>query len=181
MKIKDFKDTIEFPEDVELTVKERVLTVKGSLGEVTKEMKMPRFIFTQEGNKLTINCKDYNVYDKRNLSTVKAHVANMIKGAQEGFEYKLKICSSHFPMNVAISGKKLVVKNLLGEKVPRELVLKDNVDVKIDNTEIVVKGANIELVSLVASDIEQLTRIANRDRRIFQDGIYITHKAGKEI
>ena len=46
---------------------------------------------------------------------------------------------------------------------------------------IIAKGANIEIVSSVASDIEQLTRITNRDRRIFQDGIYITHKAGKEI
>ncbi len=181
MKIKDFKDTIEFPEDVTLTVEARVLTVKGGFGEVTKEIKMPRFIFTQEGNKLTVSCKDYNVYDKRNLATVKAHVRNMIKGAQEGFEYQLKICSSHFPMNVSISGKKLVVKNLLGEKVPRELVLKENVNVKVNSTIIVVKGANLETVSLVASDIEQLTRITNRDRRIFQDGIYITHKAGKEI
>lgn len=181
MKIKNFKETIDFPENVTLSVLGRTLTVKGKFGEVVKEMKMPRFVFSQEGNKLVVDCKDYNVYDKRNLATVKAHIGNMIKGSQEGFEYKLKICSSHFPMNVSISGKKLVVKNLLGEKVPRELVLKDNVNVKVDGTEVIVTGANRDIVSLVASDIEQLTRITNRDRRIFQDGIYITHKAGKAI
>lgn len=181
MRIKQFKEKIDFPEDVTVSVSARVVTAKGTNGEVSKEFKMPRFVFSTEGNSLVVECKDFNVYDKRNFSTVKAHVNNLIKGAQEGFEYKLKICSSHFPMNVAISGKKLVVKNLLGEKVPRELVLKDGADVKIEGTEIIVKGNNIETVSTVASDIEQLTRITNRDRRIFQDGIYITHKAGKEV
>lgn len=181
MKIKDFKETIEIPEGTTLSIEGQLVTIKGSFGEVKKEFKMPRFKFVQEGSNLVITCKDYNVYDKRNFATVKAHVKNMIKGANEGFEYLLKICSSHFPMNVSVSGNKLVVKNLLGEKVPRELVLKDNVDVKVDGDIISVKGANIEIVSLVASDMEQLTRITDRDRRIFQDGIYITNKAGKKV
>jgi large subunit ribosomal protein L6 len=181
MKIKEFKEEINFPEGVSFEVLVRTLKVLGKNGECIKEFKMPRFIFLKEGNNLAIKCKDYNFYDKRNFLTIKAHVNNMIKGVQEGFEYKLKICSSHFPMNVSVSGNKLIVKNLLGEKVPRELLLKTGVNVKIEGTEINVSGADIEKVSTVASDIEQLTRNTDRDRRIFQDGIYITHKAGKEI
>lgn len=181
MKIRQFKEKIDFPEGVEVSVVAGTVTAKGSNGEVSKEFKMPRFVFSTEGNSLVVECKDYNVYDKRNFLTVSAHIKNIIKGAQEDFEYKLKICSSHFPMNVSMKGNKLVVKNLLGEKVPRVVVLKEGAKVKIEGTEIIVTGSNKDTVSTVASDIEQLTRITNRDRRIFQDGIYITHKAGKEV
>ena len=181
MRIKDFKEKVEIPEGSELSVEGNTLKIKGKNGEVSKDFNMPRFIFSKEGNDLLIACKNYNIYDKRNYHTVKAHIKNMVKGADEGFTYQLKICSSHFPMNVALSGNKLVVKNLLGEKVPRELTIKDGAKVEIKETIIEVTGPNIEIVSQVSADIEQLTKISNKDRRIFQDGIYIINKAGKAI
>jgi len=181
MKIKEFKEKVEVPEDVELAVAGSKVTVKGPNGEVTKEFKMPRFEFSSEGKNLVVSCKDYNIYDKRNFFTVKAHLKNLAKGVQEGYTYNLKICSSHFPMNVAITGNKLVVKNLLGEKVPRELKLKEGAKVELKGDLIEVTGLDLELVSQVAADIEKLTKITNKDRRIFQDGIYITHKAGKAV
>ena len=76
---------------------------------------------------------------------------------------------------------KFVVKNLLGEKVPRELTLKEGPKVKINDTIIEVTGCDKELVSQVAADIETLTKIRNKDKRIFQDGIYMTTKDGKEL
>lgn len=181
MKIKDFKDKVELPGDVTLSVSGSQVTVKKESLEVTKKFIMPRFDFSQEGNNLIVSCKGYSFYDKRNLFTIKAHIKNMVKGVTEGFVYRLKICSSHFPMNVAITNNKFVVKNLLGEKVPRELKLKEGPKVDIKGDIIEVSGSDIEKVSQVAADIEQLTRITNRDRRIFQDGIYITNKAGKQI
>ncbi len=181
MRIKEFKDKVEVPEDVTLSVDGSQITIKKDSSEVTKVFNMPRFDFTQEGNSLIVSCKGYNIYDKRNLFTIKAHIKNMIKGVSEGFVYTLKICSSHFPMNVAIANNKLVVKNLFGEKVPRELKLKEGPKVELKGDIIEVSGPDLEKVSQIAADIEQLTRITNRDRRIFQDGIYITHKAGKEV
>jgi large subunit ribosomal protein L6 len=181
MNIKNHKETIIVPESVKLSLNKKIVTVKGEKGEVSKEFKMPRFVFNTEGNKLIITCNGYNVYDRRNFCTIKAHIKNMVHGVNNGYVYYLKICSSHFPMNVTISKNKFVVKNLLGEKVPRELKIKEGVTVTINGTEIELKGIDLEKVSTAASDMEQLTRNTARDRRIFQDGIYIIKKDGKEL
>ena len=84
-------------------------------------------------------------------------------------------------MNVSMSGAQFIVKNFLGEKIPRVLHIKEGAKVTISGTEVVVESINKEIAGQVSADIEQLCRITNRDRRIFQDGIYITQKAKKEI
>ena len=76
---------------------------------------------------------------------------------------------------------KLIIKNFLGEKFPRILKLKEGVDVKIEGDKINVQSSSKELAGTTASDIEKITRRPNFDTRIFQDGIYITNKDGKEI
>ena len=84
-------------------------------------------------------------------------------------------------MNVSTSNNKLIVKNFLGEKVPRILQLKEGADVKIEGEIIKVESSNKELAGQVSADIEQLTRRPGYDSRIFQDGIYITNKDGREL
>jgi large subunit ribosomal protein L6 len=181
MRVKNFSEKIEIPDGNQLSLDGFKVSIKGEKGEVSKKFNMPRFIFSVEGNSLIVKCEGYNFYDKNNFFTIKAHIKNMIQGANEGYVYLLKICSSHFPMNVTISKNKFVVKNLLGEKVPRELKIKEGVTVTINGTEIELKGIDLEKVSTAASDMEQLTRNTARDRRIFQDGIYIIKKDGKEL
>ena len=44
-----------------------------------------------------------------------------------------------------------------------------------------IEPADIELVGMTATRMEQLTRVTKRDRRVFQDGIFITEKAGKVL
>ena len=105
----------------------------------------------------------------------------MIKGSNEGHVYELKICSGHFPMNVSIQGKELVVKNFIGEKFPRRLKIQEGVIVKIEGEKITVEHTSKEIAGQSAANIEQLTRRPNFDSRIFQDGIYITVKDGKQI
>ena len=47
--------------------------------------------------------------------------------------------------------------------------------------QIIVEGVNLDDVSQTAANIEIATRILYRDRRRFQDGIFITSKAGVPI
>ena len=74
----------------------------------------------------------------------------------------------------------MTVTNLFGEKVPRVAKLPwspAEVEVKVMNkTDVIVKGIDKEKVGQTAANIERSCRIRNRDRRVFQDGIYITSK-----
>jgi large subunit ribosomal protein L6 len=45
----------------------------------------------------------------------------------------------------------------------------------------VLTGSDLEQVSQTAANIERATKIRGFDPRVFQDGIYITEKAGRPI
>lgn len=172
---------IDIPEGITVTMDGNVVTVKGEKGEVVKKLHAPQVTITVKDNKFTINCEKATKREAKNMYTIQAHFKNMIKGAQEGFVYKLKICSGHFPMTCAVSGTDFTIKNFLGEKHPRKVKLPEGATVKINGDEIVVESPNKELAGQAAATIEQATKVRGRDLRIFQDGIYIIEKAGKSL
>lgn len=157
------------------------LKVKGPKGEAQRTFLHPKVNISLDGNKVVLEAPKGTKREKKMIGSFSSHIKNMIKGVQEPHLYKLKICSGHFPMNVTVSGQEFVIKNFLGESVPRKATLPKGVDVKISGTDITVSGADKELAGQAAAKIESLCRITNRDIRIFQDGCHITHKAGKDV
>ncbi len=158
-----------------------VLTIKGPKGEVSRELRSPKITITLVDKKIVLSVQKATKREKTMIGTFEAHIANMVKGVEEPHLYKLKVCSGHFPMNVAIGGKEFVIKNFLGEAVPRKVLIIPGVDVKVNGNEVTVSSPDKELAGRMASLIENLCRITDRDRRIFQDGCYMTEKAGKTI
>ena len=175
MKI-DLNEKVSAPETVSLTLDGQELHVKGPKGEDSLSFANPKVQISITGRELEFQVKAASKREKRMLSTFMAHVKNMLRGVVDPFQYELKICSGHFPMNVSTSGSNFVVKNFLGEKHPRSIVIPNGVKVKVNGTEVIVSGASKELVGMAAARIEQMCRITNKDRRIFQDGIYIVKK-----
>lgn len=181
MKIKDFSEKIEIPSGVEVKVDDGVVNVSHNGKNITKNLKNKQVVVGVEENNVVIKIKKGTKKEKTIAGTFKAHVKNMLNGVLKNCVYKLKICSGHFPMNVAASGNKFIISNFLGEKTPREMHIKSGVEVKIEGDIITVEGPDKELASQVAADIEMLTRVRGRDLRIFQDGIYIINKNGEEV
>lgn len=177
----DLAEQLPMPEGVSGLFDNGVLTIKGPKGEVKRTLIDPSMQVSVKDNSVLINSKGATRREKAKVFSVKAHVKNMFIGVTEAHVYKLKICAGHFPMNVAFQNKVLIVKNFLGEKYPRTLEVLDSVDVKVDGTDITVSSVDVEVAGRTAASIEQLTRITNRDLRIFQDGIYIVDKRGKQI
>ncbi len=177
----ELEERIELPDGVEASYADATLTVRGPKGELTRRLYHPKMVMTSEEGALILRAKQATLREKKVLFAFKAHAKNMIKGVTEGFTYTLKICSGHFPMSVAVKNGTFEVKNFLGEKVPRVLTIKEGVEVKVDGEVVTVTGNDKELVGQVAADIEQLTRRVGFDSRIFQDGIFITVKDGKQV
>ncbi|MBI1970989.1 50S ribosomal protein L6 [Candidatus Woesearchaeota archaeon] len=181
MNIKTLIYKIPLPEGATASVSANNVTLKGKKGEVTRSFQDPVLTISVEEKTILITAKDATKREKTRAGTIEAHLRNMIKGAQEGHVYKLKVCSGHFPMNIAVSGNQFIIKNFLGEKFPRTFTIREGVKVAVNGVDVLVEGTNKESTSQCAADIEKLTIVKNRDRRIFQDGIYIIEKDGKPI
>lgn len=171
---------IMIPDGVKVSL-DGELVVRGPKGEVKRTFNEPSVKMELQSNKLVLSPSRMNKNQKRMINTYASHIRNMLHGVQELYEYKLKICSSHFPMSTSIEGNQFLVKNFLGEKVPRKSSILPNTKVTIQGDTVTVSGPDLESVGQTAANIEQSTRITNRDRRVFQDGLWIVSKAGAEV
>ncbi len=180
MKAKIF-NTIEIPQGVEISLDNTKVIVKGSKGTLERTFDFGKIELKVEGNNAIIGYEKSTRKEKKMIHTISAHIKNMIKGVEEGFEYTLKICPSHFPFTVNIQGDKAIIKNFLGEKVDRICKIPKGADVALNGQIITITSMNKEVAGQAAANFEAATKIKGRDTRIFQDGVYIIKKAGREV
>lgn len=180
---KKISTKIEIPEGIELEILKSkpftcTINVKYNKKEVTKNFFLRKLEIRKEEGKVIIEAEKATKREKKLLGTIVGKINNMIKGVKEGFTYKLQIASSHFPMKVEIdkNNNMFIVKNFLGERIPRKAVILPNVDVKVENDVIIVHSIDKEAAGQTAANIEATTKVKARDRRVFQDGIYLVEK-----
>ena len=176
MKLKEIKKKISMPQGAGFQMEKGIITISGAKGNTSKKILDKSIEIKKEGDFIIVKSIKLNKNGKRAVGTAASLIRNLVKGVTDGYEYQLKICSGHFPMNVSVAGKEIIIKNFIGEKNPRKCVVKGDITVKLNKEIITINGLNKEEVGQAAADIEQTTRITNRDRRIFQDGIYIVSK-----
>lgn len=176
----DLYEEIEIPDGIIANLNGSFLIMKKNSKELKRKLTL-LIDFKIDGNKLIISSRKNRKLERRLFGTFKAHIKNMIKGLNEMFVYRLKIVNVHFPMNVSynISKNELIVKNFLGEKKDRIIKLIDDVDITIEKDDIIIKSHDIEKAGIAATKIEYGTKVRKKDRRIYQDGIYIIEKPGK--
>ncbi|MEF8873231.1 MAG: 50S ribosomal protein L6 [Candidatus Thermoplasmatota archaeon] len=175
------KERIEIPEDVSVEKRKDELIVSGENGEVEKKFDHPSIVVDVEGDEVVLTVEEPSKREKALAGTYRSHIENMIKGSREDFVYKLKIIYSHFPMEVTSEGDEVVIKNFVGENKPRRAKIVGSTEATIEGDQVIVKGPDKEAVAQSAANIESMTKISKADPRVFQDGIYITEKAGKPL
>jgi large subunit ribosomal protein L6 len=168
---------VEVPEGVTAEFEGRLLRVTGPKGTLERNMRYPRVEVSCDGTEFVVSTQS----DRRNITamcgTFAAHARNMFKGVVDGYEYRMKVVYSHFPIQLKIAGNRVEITNFLGEREPRYARIDEGVDVKLGNDEVTITGINKESVGTTAARIEAATRVRNRDPRVFQDGIYIVDRA----
>ncbi|MCX8199556.1 MAG: 50S ribosomal protein L6 [Sulfolobales archaeon] len=167
------------PSEVAIEVSSGVIKVKGPKGFLERDFSYAKGVLIEvKDGKVIVETYFANRRLKALTGTVAAHLRNMIEGVTEGYRYKLKIVSTHFPITVQVSegSRAVVIKNFLGEKSDRVAKIVGDTKVRVEGDDIIVEGVDLEAVSQTAANIELATKVVDRDRRAFIDGIYIYDK-----
>ena len=170
---------LEIPAEVTAEMDHLDLTVEGPNGSVSRRLWFPDVSVTVEGDQVVIESDVDTKKVKATMGTFESHVENMFHGVTEGWEYRLQVHYSHFPMQVKVEGDEVVISNFLGERAPRRTPILGDTEVRVDGEELTLTGPDKEAVGQTAGSIEQLTRVTDKDTRVFQDGVYIVEKPGK--
>jgi large subunit ribosomal protein L6 len=167
---------IKIPDGVKASLDGMHLRVTGPKGQLSRNVRFPQVTVTCDGNEVIIATESRRKEITAMVGTLEAHTKNMFHGVTEGFEYRMKVVYSHFPIQLKLQGNKLEIANFLGEKKARYARIEQGVTTKVGNDEVVLTGIDRELVGNTAANIEHATHIRDRDPRVFQDGVYMVQR-----
>lgn len=167
---------VEVPNGVQVEILPDGFKVSGKLGQTSKTINFGRMRAEKKEAKVIFTIDKPNKAEKAMLGTAASHLRNLVQGVTKGYKYSLKVFYAHFPINVAVEGKRVAIKNFLGEKTPRYSDIAGNAKVEAKGADIIVTGADLEEVSQTAANMEQATNVRNKDRRQFQDAIVLVSR-----
>tara|TARA_B100001013_G_scaffold6386_1_gene4008 strand:- start:100 stop:702 length:603 start_codon:yes stop_codon:yes gene_type:complete len=167
---------ISLPDGVNVSLSNDILEITGPLGKSSKNFRLIRTKLDCSDDKIIITSLANRKKSFAVVGTVYSIINNMITGVQKGFTYKLQTAFAHFPMAVKVENNKVLIENFYGERKARSADIVGDVNIKINNDVVVITGINLEEVSQTAANIEQSTRIKNKDLRVFLDGVYLYEK-----
>ena len=177
-----YEKRMEIPSECQVTLEEKTLTVSGPKGTLTRTFPEPQLILALDGNEVVASTEISRKKTRAIVGTAVAHFRNMCTGVVHGYEYTMKIVYSHFPITVEVKDDTVLIKNFIGERGTRSARLIGDVKIKTTEDEVIIEGIDIEAVSQSAANIQLATKIRDKDRRIFLDGIYVIRKRkGEEV
>lgn len=143
------KNPITVPPNVQVAIAGQNLTVKGSKNTLHHVVHELVKVVNEEGALKTIPQDETEMADALAGST-RALLSNMVKGVTDGFERKLELVGVGY--RAQVQGKKLNLT--LGFSHPVVYDIPDGITIEAPSqTEIIVKGANKQVVGQVAADI----------------------------
>jgi large subunit ribosomal protein L6 len=143
------KAPINVPAGVEVTLAGQDIKIKGKNGELTRTINEAVEV-TVEDNVIKALPREGFVNGWAQAGTARALINNMVVGAHEGYERKLQLVGVGY--RAAAKGK--VLDLTLGFSHPVNFAVPEGITVETPTqTEIVVKGADKQLVGQVAANI----------------------------
>ena len=138
---------IKLPAKVEVTIAGGEISVKGPLGSLTRRFG-PTVSIEQSGDTLTF--KAANAEASAMHGTMRALVANMVKGVTDGYQKRLTLVGVGYRAQVA--GDKLNLSLGYSHPVVHQMPKGVKAEVPVQ-TEIIVRGVDKQQVGQVAAEI----------------------------
>ncbi len=143
------KSPVVLPEKVEVTIAADRISVKGPLGTLAQQL-TPNVKVEKIENRLEIKVNDDSRQANAISGTMRALIANMVEGVSRGFERKLTLVGVGY--RAQVQGDKINLT--LGFSHPVVHQLPQGVKAEAPTqTEIIIKGADKQLVGQVAADV----------------------------
>jgi large subunit ribosomal protein L6 len=171
---------IAMPQGFAAEINASVLSIRGNGKEASRHIKAKGISLRKDEGKITVVGKPASRKMNAVVSTIASHVRNMVSGLVCEYVYRLGIVYSHFPMNVSVKGGVVEIKNFVGEKKPRIADIAAGASVTIKGKDVFVRSHSKEAAGQTAANLERASRVRGKDKRIYQDGIFIVEKALQE-
>lgn len=144
------KNPVAIPAGVEVKLQDGELAVKGKLGELKQKLDSRLVEVKADNGQITFAAKDESKESNAMSGTLRALVANMVKGVSEGFEKKLQLVGVGY--RAQAQGKTLNLS--LGFSHPVVYELPEGISAQTPSqTEIVISGADRQQVGQVAAKV----------------------------
>jgi large subunit ribosomal protein L6 len=140
---------VEVPSGVDLEIAAGEIKAKGKLGELTMKI-VDDVEVSREDNLIWVKPANDGKRARMMWGTTRSLLSNLVTGVSEGFSKKLLITGVGY--RAAMQGKELVLQ--LGHSHEIRYPLPEGIKVDVPNqTEIVISGANNQVVGQVAAEI----------------------------
>jgi len=172
------RETVKIPDNVEVRLDGRKVSVKGPLGKIERDFSYTPVSIKYVDGQLDVEFPWPDKKMSAMTGTVSSHIQSMISGVISGFRYKLKIVFAHFPISVKVQDGEVLIENFHGERRPRIAKIQGDTKVTVAGDDVIVQGIDLQDVSQTAANIQLATKIKKKDPRVFLDGVYIFERKG---
>lgn len=143
------KNPVAVPSGIEVRIAENEISIKGPLGTLNRSLSSDIKVI-REGDNLLCSAANNSKQANAMSGTIRALLANMVKGVSSGFERKLNLVGVGYRAQAVGDTLNLT----LGFSHPVSYTMPDGVQVATPTqTEIVLKGADKQRVGQVAAEI----------------------------
>jgi large subunit ribosomal protein L6 len=169
------KKPIEIPEKVKISYADKVLSVQGAKGVLTRTIHSDVHLDIDE-KLITVNVDHMDKKTKSLWGMTRAHIANMITGVTKGFERMLEINGIGY--RAELKGQNILFN--LGYSHPIDFPLPEGISANVEKSSIKLFGIDKELLGYTASTIRSLRPPEPyKGKGVKYAEEYIQRKAGK--
>ena len=171
------KMIIDLPENVDVTVENTLVKVKGPKGELSQEL-LNFVSVTQKDKQLNIAVtKEENKFQRAMWGTSRALINNLVVGVSEGYTKKLELNGVGFRM--AVQGKQLVLN--IGYSHPVTIDIPEEITLKVEKNELIGESIDKQLLGDFFTRIHNLKPADPYKHKGFKfPGRFYRKKVGKK-